>query len=125
MTDSAVLLVAHGSRVPESNAEIENLARRLAGTLGGGRRVGHAFLELASPTIPEAIDGLAGDGVEHLVVIPYFLAAGRHVREDIPAIIHAARQRHPGLEIEMTDYFGAQDSVPDLLCAMVESRDQS
>lgn len=117
----AVLLVAHGSRVPESNSEIEILAARLARNVEPGRTVAHAFLELAQPSIPEAIDTLVRSGVRRIVLIPYFLSAGRHVAEDIPAIAADARTRHPGLDIEITGHFGAQDRVPELLAAMVSA----
>lgn len=125
MADSAVLLVAHGSRVAESNAEIEALSERLAGILVPVRTVRHAYLELAEPSIGEAIDALVGNGVVDIVVIPYFLAAGRHVREDIPAIVRAARERHPGLQIAMTDHFGARDRVLEVLSAMVADHAES
>jgi len=117
----AVLLVAHGSRVPESNAEIEGLARRLADTVEPGTAVAHAFLELAEPSIPAAIDALAEAGSRRIVLIPYFLSAGRHVADDIPEIVEQARARHPGLTIETTGHFGAQDRVPEVLAAMVRS----
>lgn len=117
----AVLLAAHGSRLPESNAEIEALAERLAGSVEHGVAVAHAFLELAEPAIPEAIDALARDGATRIMLIPYFLSAGRHVAEDIPAIVADARARHPGLEIEITGHFGAEEQVPELLAAMVAS----
>lgn len=116
--ESAVLLVAHGSRVPDSNAEIECLVGRLAGRLGDERTVSHAFLELVPPSIPQAIDALASNGAKRIVVIPYFLSAGRHVAEDIPALVEAARDRHPGLSIEITEHFGAQDQVAEILSTM-------
>lgn len=115
----AVLLVAHGSRVPESNREIEILAARLARYVEPGPTVAHGFLELAQPSIPEAIDTLVRSGKRRIVVIPYFLSAGRHVAGDIPAIAADARARHPGLDIEVTGHFGAQDRVLELLAAMV------
>jgi len=120
--ESAVLLVAHGSRVAASNAEVADLAVRLAGELGSDQAVGHAFLELAEPSIPEGMDALAAAGARRIVVIPYFLSAGRHVTEDIPALVDAARKRHPGVEIEMTRHFGAQESVARLLSTMADGR---
>ena len=121
-SESAVLLVAHGSRVAESNREIEALAALLAKQLAPVRAVSHAFLELASPSIPEEIDSLAHAGVKRIVLIPYFLSAGRHVSEDIPALVEAAHRRNPGLRIEITGHFGAQDRVPEILSAMVSDR---
>lgn len=118
----AVLLAAHGSRVSESNAEIEALAARLARELGPDLVVSHAFLELVEPTIPDAIDGLVHAGVRRIVLIPYFLSAGRHVGEDIPAIVSDALARHAGLEVEVTAHFGADARVTELLAGMVTDR---
>lgn len=116
----AVLLVSHGSRVAESNTEIENLAARVAGRIGPDTAVTHAFLEMARPSIAEAIDALVRSGTRRIVLIPYFLSAGRHVAEDIPAIVEEARVRHPGLDIEITGHFGAQERVPELLAGIVK-----
>jgi sirohydrochlorin ferrochelatase len=118
--ETVVLLVAHGSRVSESNTEFEALARRLAGEPKSGG-VAHAFLELARPSIPEAIDALAGSGARRIVVVPYLLSAGRHVKEDIPALAEEARRRHPHLVIELTDHFGALPEVQELLSDLVSN----
>lgn len=119
---AAVLLVAHGSRITESNSEIADLAARLAAQATPDRaKVAHAFLELAQPSIPDAIDELAGAGVDRLLLVPYFLTAGRHVGDDIPAIVEAARRRHPGLDIRVTQHFGGQPGVPELLLNLVSN----
>lgn len=121
--ESAVLLVAHGSRVESSNQEIADLAERLAENLGPRRLVRHAFLEMAEPSIPRGIDGLIENGARHIVVIPYFLSAGRHVIDDIPVLVDEARRRHPGATIELTRHFGAEDAVPRLLSTMAVGQD--
>ena len=43
------------------------------------------FLELAEPSIPDGIQRCIDAGATEVVVVPYFLSAGRHVSEDIPA----------------------------------------
>jgi len=118
---TAVLVAAHGSRVAESNSEVARLAARLADTMSRDHPVSHAFLEMADPSIPDAIDDLVRSGATRVVVIPYFLSAGRHVVEDIPALIEEARTRHPGVRVELTRHFGAEDGVPALLSQMVEA----
>jgi len=121
--EAAVLLVAHGSRVQTSNQEVVDLAGRLAENLAPGQAATHAFLEMAQPSIPEAIDTLVDGGAPRIVLIPYFLSAGRHVIEDIPALVDAARRRHPGVAIEVTGHFGAQQAVPQLLSAMINGNE--
>ncbi len=116
-----LLLIAHGSRREASNEEVRQLTERLRQKLG--RRfssVSCAFLEIASPSIPEGIEAAVRRGVEDLVLLPYFLAAGSHVAEDIPALVAAKRREHPGVAIEVTPYLGAARGLVDMLVSLVE-----
>ncbi|MEO6629944.1 MAG: CbiX/SirB N-terminal domain-containing protein, partial [Aquihabitans sp.] len=80
-----------------------------------------AFLELAEPSIPDAIDGAVADGATTVVVVPYFLHPGRHQREDVPAIVEAARLRHPEVDLRLLDLFGADPALVDVLEAQVSA----
>lgn len=116
---SALLLVAHGSRIEQSNDEIRRLTvslREAAGARFGA--VDCAFLELAEPSIPDGIQRLIEVGARHITVLPYFLAAGRHVSEHIPAEVDGKRQQHPAVAIEIAPYFGAAAGIPDLLLSL-------
>ena len=59
-----------------------------------------AFLELAGPTLPVAVDELAAEGARRVLVAPYFLTMGRHITEDLPRLMAGIREAHPGLSIE-------------------------
>ena len=112
----ALLLVAHGSRRAASNDEVRELAQRLA-TKAGERygMVDAAFLELAEPSIPDGIQCCIDRGAEEVVVLPYFLSAGRHVAEDIPNEVQVKIEQHPQVNIHIASYLGAADGVVDLL----------
>lgn len=117
----ALLLVAHGSRLPEANAEIAQLAQRLRQEAGDRYAiVAHAFLEIAEPDIPAGIDACVAQGAKRLDVLPYFLAAGRHVRDDIPEMVAAARKRHPEVRIDLRPHLGREPKLPKLLLALAE-----
>jgi sirohydrochlorin cobaltochelatase len=45
------------------------------------------FMNMSKPSIPEAINSLAENGAEKIVVTPVFLAHGVHTTEDIPRIL--------------------------------------
>ena len=108
----ALLLAAHGSRRAAANAEVARLAERLAAAAGDAwPLVRHAFLELAEPDLPTGLDACAAAGAGAIVVVPYFLAAGRHVREDLPALVAAARRRHPGIDIRLRPHLGADAAL--------------
>jgi len=116
---NAVLLVAHGSRREASNDEVRALTDRLAQQAQG--RFGTircGFLELTEPSIPDGIDALIADGAKRVVVLPYFLSAGRHVAEDIPGILGDCRARHPEVDIVTAPYLGQSEEVVPLLLSL-------
>ncbi|MGD2117726.1 MAG: CbiX/SirB N-terminal domain-containing protein [Chromatiales bacterium] len=113
----ALLLVAHGSRRESSNEEIRQVTRCLADKAGeqfGDVRC--AFLELAEPSIPDGIIECAEAGASEVIVLPYFLSAGRHVAEDIPEEISKTDGRLPeGVIVRQADYLGSLDGITELL----------
>lgn len=112
----SLLIVAHGSRRSESNDEVRTLTQRVR-SISDNRftAVTCAFLELASPSIPEGLEQLIHDGASHITVLPYFLAAGRHVVEDIPAEVASIQQTHPAIAIEIAPYLGTSATLPELM----------
>ena len=112
----ALLLVDHGSREPEAAANLE----RVAGELRQRRpdlAVYVAHLELAEPSIAAAVAACARDGVEDLVVHPFFLAAGRHAAGDVPAAVAAAARAFPRLRVRLTAPTGAAAGIAELILA--------
>ena len=93
----AILLVSHGSRSPKTKEEIivlvDILRQRLPQTI-----VEFAFLEIEPPSIPEGIDKCVSQGATEVIVTLNFLNAGRHVNEDIPAIVRAAQKKYPQIK---------------------------
>ena len=79
------------------------------------REVKPAFLELAEPLIPDGIRGAIANGATQVVVLPYFLSAGRHVVEDIPADVEIVQDEYPDIEINIAPYFGSSAIIPEIL----------
>jgi sirohydrochlorin ferrochelatase len=115
----ALLLVDHGSRVPAANAQLAELARlvQLEAARDGDPDllVQHAHMELCAPSIDDAIDALAARGVRELVLVPYFLAPGRHATEDIPRLAHEAAARHPELRVRIAECLGVHELLAKLV----------
>lgn len=105
-----LVLVAHGSRREASNEEVRRLAERLR-QLAGERYadVTAAFLELAEPSIPGAIQCCIERGAHEVVVLPYFLSQGRHVANDIPEQVQPKQAEHPQVTITIAPYLGAAE----------------
>ncbi len=79
---TALLLIAHGSRQAEANDDPIALAAEIR-TAGVYAIVEAAFLELAEPTIAGAGRRCVEQGAQRVILAPYFLSAGRHVRRDL------------------------------------------
>lgn len=111
-----LLLIAHGSRRSESNDEVRALAERLRERAGGRfDRIRCAFLELADPDIPGAIDQCVAEGASRILAVPYFLSAGRHVAHDIPAHVDAKKRQYPDLDIRLAEHLGAMPGLVDVI----------
>ena len=116
----ALVIVAHGSRREASNDEVRLLSEVIAGKVGGRFiRVEAAFLELAEPSIPDGIEKCIQAGAEEVIVLPYFLSAGRHVSQDIPAEVEIKRKQYPHSTISIAGYLGADERVADLMASLV------
>ena len=81
-----VLVVAHGSRNLEANEFVHVLVRQLKGSLQT-ELVEAGFLDLAKPSISDGIKLLTEKGAGELLIYPFFLAKGVHLKEDIPRIV--------------------------------------
>jgi sirohydrochlorin ferrochelatase len=117
---TAVVFIAHGSRATAANeahvAAAEQLAERT------GVEVRPAFLELAEPSIPDAITAAIDDGADEVLVLPLFLYPGRHVATDIPALVEEARAARPGAAVDLLEPFGADPAVISVLAGQVGRR---
>lgn len=116
----SLLVVAHGSRRAASNDEVRELTERVR-EAADARFVAIecAFLELAEPSIPDGIERLVAGGARQITVLPYFLAAGRHVIEDIPEQVAIKQREHGDVHIEIAPYLGTSQTMPQLLLTML------
>lgn len=110
----ALLLVDHGSKMPEANSLLEDVAAALR-RRGGFDVVHAAHMELAAPSVGEAFDACVAAGAKDVTVAQFFLAPGRHSTQDIPRLAEAAAKRHPGVAWRVTDPLGASAHVVEAL----------
>jgi len=118
-----VLLIDHGSRNEASNERLKELARlyhEYSSNGGNIMVVQAAHMEIANPSIPEGLKTLLDQDVDEIVCHPYFLSAnGRHVSEDIPAIINdAISSLDIAIPVVTTEPVG---SLTDMMMGAIES----
>jgi len=112
----ALLLVAHGSRRQASNQEVTELTGVITEEMQGEYPIIETgFLELATPLIPEAIQSCVDQNATEIHIVPYFLAAGRHVQEDIPEEVEKARLAHPDVTMIVHPHVGGSPLMTSLI----------
>lgn len=114
----AVVLVDHGSREARANAQLEEIAALLRERLRETPVV-TAHMELAEPTIAAAVEACVRQGAREIIVVPYFLALGRHAARDIPRLVEEAAAGHPGLRVTVTGPLGVHPGLVDAVAARV------
>ncbi|MFT5692144.1 MAG: sirohydrochlorin ferrochelatase [Oceanicoccus sp.] len=115
----SLLIIAHGSRRGSSNQEVIDLAKQLQKSLQDQYAVvTTAFLELAEPSIYAGLNACVKLGATEITVLPYFLAAGRHVIEDVPSEVNRFREETPEITIEILQHIGAMPTILDVMFTM-------
>ena len=113
----AIVLFGHGSRDPQWREPMEAVARRIRARVAQVD-VRCAFLELEQPDLPAAVSELAAAGADSIRVVPMFLGAGRHAREDLPRLVEQCRHAHPAIRFDLQPAVGENPRVLDLLAAL-------
>ena len=116
---TAILLIGHGSVRAEVKTAFCALAD-LVRTAAGCRPVEVAFLACGEPDIASGIERCVGQGIRRIVLCPYFLFAGSHVRHDLPAAMAAAAKRHPGVELVLAEPLGVHAKLAEVVCERIE-----
>ena len=95
----ALIIVAHGSKVKSSNDEVIEIVSQIRNDINSGILVFHAFLELTEPSVFKAITNAIAENCKKIKIFPYFLAAGKHVQEDIPYEIKKFKKQEASILI--------------------------
>lgn len=110
---NALLIVAHGSRSPDTEIDISLLVKGIKDISNDFEMVEHAYLELASPKIIDSIESLISKQAQSITVLPYFLSRGNHVNNDVPNIIKQAQDNHPNIDIQLLSHIGASSEMAE------------
>jgi sirohydrochlorin ferrochelatase len=95
------IVFAHGSSVESANDGVRMVAGEL-GRQGQFEAVEAAFLEGGTPDLRGAVESLVSLGIRRIVVIPYFLTLGLHLKRDLPRLVDEVTALHHGVRVDVT-----------------------
>ena len=109
-----VILFCHGSSDPLWAAPFRTLTLELQKTYGEDK-VHLGFLERSEPDLETLVRKIAKLGAAHLKILPVFLSAGKHLREDVPPLLVEFDKEYQDLTFELLDPVGRQQAFMDML----------
>jgi sirohydrochlorin ferrochelatase len=121
---AAVLLIAHGSRRHEANADLVRLAELLRAQ-GTYPVVEISYLELAVPDISTGGAACVARGATIVKMLPYFLSAGAHVTDDLRQFQHDLSERFPNVRFELCPPLGLHPLMIEIVLARLNEGDKS
>lgn len=118
----SVLYVSHGSRVPEATAEAMACIRAVKEEVAVPLQK-ICFLELADPSVEQAIETLINQGASSIVIVPVLLLAAGHYYKDIPNKIALEQEKYPFVTFTYGQPLGVQDRFIDVLAERAAATD--
>ncbi len=115
----AILLFSHGSLLCGAGETLQGVAERLRAN-GDAQIVGIGYLNYSEPTFETTFARCVALGATRIVVVPYFLVAGKFVQVDLPRRVTEIQGQYPEIEILLADALGFHPLLADALeaCAV-------
>lgn len=113
-----IILLGHGSRRPEANYELIEVANKVARILD--RPVTPAFMSHGTPDLPSVVIEKILSGAKRIIIMPLFLFLGTYVSTKIHEIIKNIKAEFPQVEIIFAKELGADDIIANLACSRIK-----
>lgn len=110
---TSVILVGRGCSVTDANADHVRLARVLE-ERGGYAVVWPAFVQVARPGLPQALDAARRAGATRIVVMPHFLFPGR-LEGWTRSLSHDFATAHPEVDVRVAGVLGPGEALAEVV----------
>ncbi|KMY50206.1 sirohydrochlorin chelatase [Peribacillus loiseleuriae] len=114
----AILYIAHGTRSKKGANEARKFVEQVMNRVDIPIQE-ISFLELTEPLMDEGFKRCVERGATIISVIPLFLLAAGHIKQDIPQTLSSLHARFPLIQILVEDPFGVQEKILDAAAELV------
>jgi sirohydrochlorin cobaltochelatase len=105
-----IILFGHGARDARWREPFDRLAS-LWRAKHPNTPVELAFLELMQPGLDGAIASHVSAGTTEVLIVPVFFGQGGHLRNDLPVLLSACREKFPAITLSATPAVGEDEAV--------------
>jgi len=114
----AIILIGHGSRVPGAAESMEKVAQALQAS-GRYPQVTTCNMSLMRPHFEETFKRVVSHGAKTILVLPYFLNEGVHIKCDIPNMMQDIGKNYPNVRLVMGMHLGFDRLLVDLVAKRI------
>lgn len=115
----AIILFSHGSVLCGAGQNLLDLARQMR-ERGIAPIVAPGYLNYSEPRFATTFRECVAEGATRITVVPYFLVAGKFVKEDLPGVIAEMQAEFPEITVEIADAIRFHPLLADALLACAE-----
>ena len=119
-----LIILGHGSKAPRATETLAAVTSMVREKILYDR-VEYASLQISEPPLGAVVEKMAAEGVEKIIVMPFLIAAGVHVKTDIPEELSVLSKTHPGLELHLTGPLGADPRLAEIVIDRVKETERS
>ncbi|MFZ7944454.1 sirohydrochlorin chelatase [Neobacillus sp. 19] len=114
----AILYIGHGTRSKKGAEEAKAFIKRVIERIDIPIQE-ISFLELTEPLMEEGFRRCVERGATEITVVPLFLLAAGHIKQDIPLILSGLQERYPEIQVTVKESFGVQGMILDAVADLV------
>jgi sirohydrochlorin ferrochelatase len=103
---------------------LSDTSKRLQSKLEGtGAQVLLSCLEFIQPHPDQAVQLLADQGLDQVVIMPFLLGHGKHATEELEEVLQDLQGSFAGIDLKLTDGLGSDPRLADLILERVRDLD--
>ena len=114
MEEKSLIILGHGSRSNDAQAEFNFIVDTVKSNVAF-KDVAGAYMEISKPSLEETVEMLYKSGSRNIIILPYFLFTGIHIKEDIPHILENLKNKFENLQLTLGTPFGKEPLIADIL----------
>lgn len=117
---TGVLILAHGSREKETEITLKMIVELTKEALGM-QMIETATLKFSETDLKTGLLNLMDEGATDIIVIPYFLFEGVHMKVEIPNEINIFSKEYPNVKITLGCALGTDRRLSEIIADRVRA----
>ena len=118
MKKHSVIVLGHGSKSDEAIEDFNYVVQTMREKTGNDN-VFAAHMEMASPSLEEVVSEISTQEPAKVIILPYFLYNGNHIKKDIPSKIEILKEQYPNIEFVFGTPIGKEPLMAEIMLKKV------